>query len=573
MSVHANPLGEYQYRFQDGQFYVVLVQGDHVERVPPSDPRPFFYANLPPKPKRQTKRTHEGQQVQQQADPALLYVGPTPLPAALVHRVRLKSVTPRIPYDPQRANQNGLQGTLLFYQHWALEEALNHPRYIWGLDCGLGKTLCTIALILYLCLTDVLIIVPSGLVRNWKDEFTKWAPHLNIHLIQESKQAVFPMEGGIHIMSLGLLHRVTAALEAHQKFFDMLVMDEAHEIKTIKSMRSKVALWLSQRAKRFLALTGTPCEQHDQAYGLLRCVDPVTFKRFFHFQKHGLSKERQPYEFHFADRFCVPKLVHLKKQQQVFDFKFNARRDELKALWCNLFCLRLRKKLLHLPPMTSQTVSIGELPPMKAKYFSKALDAMESLRKTKGQQAVNGLMTQLVLETAQLKIPFLCAYVQHVLETHSKTQFLCFYDHKIIGDALEKVCVDHDTRFVRIDGDLSSKKRLLLLEDMKNDKNIRVGLMSLRATSVGFNIAFLQLMLVAERTFFSIHHKQAESRIHRLGQTQKVTIQYLDLPGTTDSLVQRCVQRKHNTSAFLLGDDDDDDDDQEEEEEETKVAA
>ena len=54
---------------------------------------------------------------------------------------------------------------------------------ILGDEMGLGKTIQTIAFISSIKGEPSLIIAPSSLVFNWKQEFSKFAPALNVKLI------------------------------------------------------------------------------------------------------------------------------------------------------------------------------------------------------------------------------------------------------------------------------------------------------------------------------------------------------------------------------------------------------
>jgi SNF2 family DNA or RNA helicase len=55
-----------------------------------------------------------------------------------------------------------------------------------------------------------------------------------------------------------------------------------------------------------------------------------------------------------------------------------------------------------------------------------------------------------------------------------------------------------------------------------------------------------------ELTFLSVHHTQAEARIHRIGQEREVSVDYLILDGTTDNLLWRSLVAKRQTEATLF---------------------
>ena len=64
---------------------------------------------------------------------------------------------------------------------------LNHYGFggILADDMGLGKTLQTIAFLSSVVTSDskILILAPSSLIYNWKEEFEKFAPQMKVEVI------------------------------------------------------------------------------------------------------------------------------------------------------------------------------------------------------------------------------------------------------------------------------------------------------------------------------------------------------------------------------------------------------
>ena len=76
------------------------------------------------------------------------------------------------------------------YQKDGIDWLLKADGRIMADDMGLGKTLQSIAaatqLIVEGGVKNILIICPSSLVRNWSDEFSKWA----IKVVQTTTKAI-----------------------------------------------------------------------------------------------------------------------------------------------------------------------------------------------------------------------------------------------------------------------------------------------------------------------------------------------------------------------------------------------
>jgi SNF2 family DNA or RNA helicase len=96
------------------------------------------------------------------------------------------------------------------------------------------------------------------------------------------------------------------------------------------------------------------------------------------------------------------------------------------------------------------------------------------------------------------------------------------------------------------------KKRVDFIRTFREDPECRVGVFSMCATSTGLNLQFCTKIMFAELTFLSTHHSQAEARIHRIGQTHPVSVDYLLLGGTTDTLLWQSLLSKRRTEAILF---------------------
>lgn len=134
---------------------------------------------------------------------------------------------------------------------------------------GLGKTIQTIALIAYLMevkrnMGPYLVVVPLSTLSNWKDEFQRWAPDIQLVVYLGAPQArndlwmekVKPGKFNVLLSTFDFVLRDKAKLSSIS--WNFLVMDEGHRIKNSNSALS-VAL-KSYRPKHRLLLTGTPLQ-------------------------------------------------------------------------------------------------------------------------------------------------------------------------------------------------------------------------------------------------------------------------------------------------------------------------
>ena len=100
-----------------------------------------------------------------------------------------------------------------------------------------------------------MIICPSTLKKQWKEDLEKWASPLlkedeKIQIIDKGKDKI---EGKVCIISTDLAAKMKDELSNK---FNVIVLDESHSIKDFKSLRSKNLCPLLKDSKRTILLSG-----------------------------------------------------------------------------------------------------------------------------------------------------------------------------------------------------------------------------------------------------------------------------------------------------------------------------
>ncbi len=146
---------------------------------------------------------------------------------------------------------------------WLQYCSLNKIGGILGDDMGLGKTAQIIALVAWIIerkiLKNILIVVPTTLLENWKREFKFFAPSLNPYL----------HHGALRSGSIELLTNQTIVITSYSMIINdqylfnkikwgAIILDEASLIKNPNSERSISLRGIDADIK--IAMTGTPVE-------------------------------------------------------------------------------------------------------------------------------------------------------------------------------------------------------------------------------------------------------------------------------------------------------------------------
>ena len=122
-------------------------------------------------------------------------------------------------------------------------------------------------------------------------------------------------------------------------------------------------------------------------------------------------------------------------------------------------------------------------------------------------------------------------------------------------DQALNLCEDHlnQTRrqngsfnYARIDGSTPSAWRNLGVYLFNNDPRYMVFLISIRAGGEGLNLASASVVIFLDEDWNPQVMKQAEARVHRLGQTKKVTIYKMHSRGTVeDQMMGRLAKKSY----------------------------
>lgn len=182
-------------------------------------------------------------------------------------------------------------GTMRDYQVQGLNWLISlHENGISGIladEMGLGKTLQTISFLGYLRFMKGihgphLVVVPKSTLDNWKREFGKWTPDVNVLVLQgakEERQALInerliDEKFDVCITSYEMILREKSHLK---KFaWEYIIIDEAHRIKNEESSLAQIIRVFNSRNR--LLITGTPLQNNlHELWALLNFLLPDVF--------------------------------------------------------------------------------------------------------------------------------------------------------------------------------------------------------------------------------------------------------------------------------------------------------
>ncbi|KAG9477570.1 hypothetical protein GDO78_002780 [Eleutherodactylus coqui] len=422
---------------------------------------------------------------------------------------------PEVPDVDLSAVDSKLVSSLMPFQRDGVNFAIfREGRLLLADDMGLGKTIQAICIAAYYRKEwPLLVVAPSSVRFTWAEAFCRWLPSVNSNSInvivtgRDSQSASL-----INIVSFDLLTKMDKTITSN---FQVVIIDESHFLKNVKTARCKSATPLLQSAKRVILLSGTPAMSRPaELYTQIDAVRPSFFSRF-----HV-----------FGVRYCDAKLMPWG-----WDYTKSSNLTELKLLLEESIMIRRLKSdvLSQLPAKQRKMVVItaeGINAKTKAALVASAKQMAQGF-KSKVQEKEALLL--FYNRTAEAKIRCVIEYILDLLES-GREKFLVFAHHRLV---LDNVCEELERKnvaFIRIDGATSSADRQALCQKFQFSDKTCVAVLSITAANMGLTLSSADLVVFAELFWNPGVLIQAEDRVHRIGQTSSVNIHYLVAKGTAD---------------------------------------
>lgn len=397
-------------------------------------------------------------------------------------------------------------------------------------DMGLGKTLQAIAYILSEKeeghrKQPVLVVAPASLIYNWKNEFDKFAPSLDVVVVAGTpaeREALLKrsMRPDVWITSYPLLRQDIGQYRAHE--FDTLILDEAQAIKNPQT--KTFAAVCEVKATRRFALSGTPIENAlTELWSICQAIMPGFFPNQTAFRKLSpvqAAKRVRPFILRRVKKDVLKELpdkietVHLseltRKQKELYLGYLERARQETKEALQQGGLAQNRMKILAALTRLRQ---ICCHPALFVENYADPSGKLEQLMEI-ASQAVASRKRLLIF-----------------------SQFTSML--QIIGDALQRKGFD----YFYLDGQTPSKERVDMAEAF-NDGEKDLFLISLKAGGTGLNLTGADTVILYDLWWNPAVEEQAAGRAHRLGQKNVVHVMRLIARGTIEEKIFEMQQKK-----------------------------
>ncbi|MCQ2100492.1 MAG: SNF2-related protein [Fibrobacter sp.] len=445
-------------------------------------------------------------------------------------------------------------------------------------DMGLGKTLQVITFLLKIKQEgkitprgwfdeqgipgpgSVLVVVPAGLLCNWKMEVARFAPELSVYTYHGPGRKLDKFQHHI------LLTTYSTYRLDHKKLRDMrwqvVIIDEAQNIKNADSEQSR--LLRAQQAPMKIAMSGTPVENR-----------LLEFWTIMDFCNRGFL----PGQAEFRDKYETP----------IQKFNNQAVAERFKNITAPFMLRRMKtdKTIISDLPDKIQQDEYAELTKSQAALYKHTLDDfMAQLAAMNGESVISmddstadvlemaevpaggslfkrkGLILQMIMALKQIcnhprtflkvgegkvedsgKLRMLLDLLASIQEQGEKT--LIFTQFREMGDLLQEVI--QREMGLQVDfyhGGCSQTQRNAMVKNFQENPDSKVLILSLKAAGTGLNLTAASQVIHYDLWWNPAIEAQATDRAFRIGQTRNVQVHRFITKGTFEEKINALLESK-----------------------------
>ncbi len=416
-------------------------------------------------------------------------------------------------------------------------------------DMGLGKTAQTLAHLLLekesgRLTNPALIIMPTSLIHNWREEAERFAPDLRVLSLHGKERSSRFAEIPNHDLILTTYPLVWRDIETlKDQRFHLLILDEAQMVKNAQGRAAEAIREIPTRHR--LALTGTPLENH---LGELWAQFDFLLPGFLGDQRSFQRVWRGPIERHGdAERLDLlarrvrPFILRRRKEEVakelpektiiIRSMDIDGAQRDLYETVRSAMDERIRQEIAAKGFQRSQIVILDAMLKLRQVCCDPRLLKSEKARKVQDSAKLSLLMEM---------IPELLAEGRQILLFSQFTEMLA-----LISARLDKMHIP----YVLLTGSTQDRKTPI---DRFQRGEVPLFLISLKAGGVGLNLTAADTVIHYDPWWNPAAENQATDRAHRIGQKRQVFVYKLIIAGSIEEKILALQEKKAFLAAGVL---------------------
>lgn len=435
---------------------------------------------------------------------------------------RLEKITEIFPDGTSSKIFDDLVRTNLYpYQKEGVMGMLRAGRVLLADDMGLGKTVQAIAAVevfaRFFGVSRVLIICPTSLKYQWNSEIMKFTGReaCIVEGLVHKRKDLYRQDDFYKIISYGAVLNDLHLIEKWDA--GLVIVDEAQKIKNWKTKTAQSVKKI--RSDYAIVTTGTPLENRiDELHSIVEFLDMYKLGPLFRFLHHHQIMDENGKMAGYRNLRTIHKTLEdilIRRTKKEIRDQLPGRIDK------NFFVEMTREQSAEhedyyntVARLASKWIRLGFLEEEERQLLMTCLNCMRMVADS-----------TYILDPKTNhgnKIPEVISLISDLME-YKGNKLVIFSQWKRMFELLIRELKKTDLQFVYLNGDVPAIQRKKIIEQFRDDKNLRVFL-STDAGGVGVNLQQANILINIDLPWNPAVLEQRIGRIYRLGQKKKIQV-------------------------------------------------
>lgn len=407
------------------------------------------------------------------------------------------------------------------YQKEGVLGMLRAGRVLLADDMGLGKTVQAIAAVevfaRFFGISRVLIVCPTSLKYQWKSEIIKFTGReaCIVEGLVHKRKELYRQDGLYKIISFGVVRNDLHMIEEWNA--GLIIVDEAQRIKNWKTQTAQIVKKI--RTKYAIVTTGTPLENRiEELHSIVEFLDMYKLGPLFRFLNNHQILDESGKMTGYRNLRTIKKTLEdilIRRTKKEIKNQLPGRIDK------NFFVEMTREQSAEheyyyntVAQLASKWIRLGFLEEEERQLLMTCLNCMRMVADS-----------TYILDPKTNhgnKVPEVTGLIRDLMG-YKGNKLVIFSQWKRMFELLIRELRKTDLQFVYLNGDVPAIQRKKIIEQFREDKNLRVFL-STDAGGVGVNLQQANILINLDLPWNPAVLEQRIGRIYRLGQKKKIQV-------------------------------------------------
>ena len=424
------------------------------------------------------------------------------------------------------------KGHLFEFQKIGLSFISNNKTCLLADEMGLGKTVEALS---YLSKRKfpIVIVVPPHLLYQWEEEIKRFlGEDIKVQILKGLNPKNNPIEKDADIYLIHYLLLRGWKDELLKINYETIIFDEIQELRHNTSQKYFAAREISERRDSIIGLSGTPIHNYGaEIWNVMNIIEPMCLGDWEFFTKEWCGRIGNVFvkDPKALGNYLVQEGLMLRRRKEEVLLELPPKRRIIQKIDLNqeMYMNLIRK-----------SVEISyKIPTLSTKQDKKRIGAM-FLDAINNARRASGIA----------KASHVCDFVNMILEA-GETCLLFAYHHSVV-DIYMRLLNKHNPLCIT-GRETREEKRDAIKDFMEEETNLLI--INLRTTA-GLNLQRAKCVVFGELDWSPAVHRQAEDRIHRIGQKDSVLSYYLVAPTESDEQIMDVLGVKEQQFLGLMND-------------------